>query len=120
MFWQQSLTAKQLLNGANGRKTANTHPESAFGWVLIGWALGRPLRVIKGIFFCLFSDLFDPKGQEAPGESLSFFVTFPKFRARRVRNRLGGPNALLPLAHHNRDGHGKFRKIGNSWGGTFL
>ena len=39
-FWQRSLTAKQLLHGAKGRKTANTHPESAFGWVLIGWALG--------------------------------------------------------------------------------
>ena len=41
MFWQQSLTAKQLLHGAKRRGTANTHPESAFGWVLIGWALGR-------------------------------------------------------------------------------
>ena len=41
--WQQSLTAKQLIHGAKGRKTANTHPEPAFGWVLIGWALGRSL-----------------------------------------------------------------------------
>ena len=29
---------KQLLHGAKGRKTANTHPESAFG---PHWALGR-------------------------------------------------------------------------------
>ena len=53
MFWQRSLTTKQLLHGAKGRKqllhgakgreTANTHPESAFGWVLIGRALGRLL-----------------------------------------------------------------------------
>ena len=42
-FWQRSLTAKQLFHGAKGRKTANTHPESAFGWVLIGWACGRSL-----------------------------------------------------------------------------
>ena len=41
-FWQRSLTAKQLLHGAKGNN-ANTHPESAFGWVLIGWALGRSL-----------------------------------------------------------------------------
>ena len=44
-FWQRSLTAKQLLHGAKGRKTANTHPESAFGWVLIGWALGLSLII---------------------------------------------------------------------------
>ena len=42
-FGQRSLMAKQLLHGAKGRKTANTHPESAFAWVLIGWALGRSL-----------------------------------------------------------------------------
>ena len=27
-FWQRSLTAKQLIHGAKGRKTANTHPGS--------------------------------------------------------------------------------------------
>ena len=43
MFLQRSLTAKQLLHGAKGRKTAHTHPESAFGRVLIGWALRRSL-----------------------------------------------------------------------------
>ena len=43
-FGQWSLTARQLLHGAKGGQTANTHPESAFGWVLIGWALGRLLR----------------------------------------------------------------------------
>ena len=36
-FWQRSLTATQLLHGAKGRKTANTHPESAF-WVGPHWA----------------------------------------------------------------------------------
>ena len=46
-FWQRSLTAKQPLHGAKGRKTANTHPESAFGWVLIGWALGCSLISYK-------------------------------------------------------------------------
>ena len=40
-FWQRALTAKQLLHGAKGKITANTHPESALGWVLIGSALGR-------------------------------------------------------------------------------
>ena len=29
--------------GEKGRKTTETHPESAFGWVLIGWVLGRSL-----------------------------------------------------------------------------
>ena len=43
------LTAKQLLHGAKGRKTANTHPESAPLWVSrIGWALGRLLIVCRG------------------------------------------------------------------------
>ena len=28
----------------DGKKTANTQPESAFGWVLIGWALGHLLK----------------------------------------------------------------------------
>ena len=39
-LWQRSLTAKQLFQGAK-EKLQNTHPESASGWVLIGWALGR-------------------------------------------------------------------------------
>ena len=47
--WQQSLTAKQLLHGAKGRKTANTHPESFFGWALIGWAVGRSLTQMEGL-----------------------------------------------------------------------
>ena len=41
-LWQRSLMAKQLLHGAKGRKSANAHPESAFGWVRfwVGpWAL---------------------------------------------------------------------------------
>ena len=37
--WRRSLTVKQLLHGAKGRKTGNTHPASAFGWVFVGWAL---------------------------------------------------------------------------------
>ena len=31
-------------HGEKGRKTAETHPKSAFGWVLNGWVLGRSLR----------------------------------------------------------------------------
>ena len=39
--------------GEKGRETANTHPESAFGWVLIGWALGRSLiQIIAFRPFC--------------------------------------------------------------------
>ena len=45
LFWQRSLTAKQLLGGVKGRRTANTHPESASRWVLIGWALRRSLSL---------------------------------------------------------------------------
>ena len=44
-FWQQSLTARQLLHGAKGRKTANTHPVSVFRWGphWVGlWALVEP------------------------------------------------------------------------------
>ena len=43
MFLATVADGQQLLHGAKGRETANTHPESAFGWVLIGWALGRSL-----------------------------------------------------------------------------
>ena len=32
-----------LGNGEKRRKTAKPHPESAFGWVPTGWALGRSL-----------------------------------------------------------------------------
>ena len=46
-LWQQHLTGKQLLHGEKGKKTAKTHPESAFGWVLIGWVLGRSLKVFQ-------------------------------------------------------------------------
>ena len=49
-FWQRSLTAKQLLYGAKGRKTANTHSESACGWALIGWALVSGTRSRVGVF----------------------------------------------------------------------
>ena len=43
MFLATIADGKQLLRWEKGRKTAKTHPESAFGWVLIGWALGRSL-----------------------------------------------------------------------------
>ena len=35
-------TAK--LHWGEGKKTTKTQPEPAFGWVLIGWVLGRSLR----------------------------------------------------------------------------
>ena len=35
---------EKLFHGEKGRKTEETHPESAFGWVLIGWALGSSLK----------------------------------------------------------------------------
>ena len=38
----RSLTAKQLLHGAKGRKTANSHPESVLG----GSSLGGPLGAL--------------------------------------------------------------------------
>ena len=47
IFWQRALTVKQLLHGAKGRETANAYPESAVGWVLIGWALGRSLKILR-------------------------------------------------------------------------
>ena len=34
------ILTKELRHGEEGRKTA-TQPEPAFGWVLIGWVLGR-------------------------------------------------------------------------------
>ena len=37
---------KQLLHGEKGRTTAKTHPESAFGWVLIGWVLRSSLSFL--------------------------------------------------------------------------
>ena len=53
-FWRgavrgECLKAKQLLHGEKGRKTANPHPESTFGWVLIGWALGWLLNTYSSI-----------------------------------------------------------------------
>ena len=36
-------------HGEKGKKTAKNRPESAFGWVLIGWALERSLNYFKGL-----------------------------------------------------------------------
>ena len=38
---------KQLLHEDKGRKTAKTHPESTFGWVLSGWARRRSLKLTE-------------------------------------------------------------------------
>ena len=47
-FWQRKLTGKQLLHGEKEeKKTAKTHAESAFGWALLGWAVGRSLIVCR-------------------------------------------------------------------------
>ena len=43
LFLATLADRKQPLHGEKRRETAKTHPEPAFGWVLIGWALGRSL-----------------------------------------------------------------------------
>ena len=37
------IVVSPSLNREKGRKTAKTHPESAFRWALIGWVLGLSL-----------------------------------------------------------------------------
>ena len=44
-FWPRSLTAKQLLHGEKGRKTANPHPESASGVSTLGGPLGARQKI---------------------------------------------------------------------------
>ena len=76
-FWQKSLTTKQLLHGAKG-KNANTHPQSAFGWVLIGWApaLRRSLNS-PGILTWISREC-EMLGVTIPGHFLA--VLGPKYR----------------------------------------
>ena len=40
MFLAMVADGQTTASLGEGRKTPNTHPESFFGWVLIGWALG--------------------------------------------------------------------------------
>ena len=44
MFLATTADGKQLLRGEKG-KTAKTHPESTFGWALVGWVLWRSLSL---------------------------------------------------------------------------
>ena len=40
---------KTAASWEEGKRNCKTHPESAFGWVLIGWVLGRSLKIVAPI-----------------------------------------------------------------------
>ena len=82
-FWQRSLTAKQLFHEVKRRKTANTHPESAFGWVFIGWALGRSLKYPEDVnaedsIYCqiMSGDFCRPEGKPPKVWTFCIFAVF--------------------------------------------
>ena len=45
MFLATVADGQTAAHEVKGSKTANAHPESAFGWVLIGWAFGPSLII---------------------------------------------------------------------------
>ena len=47
MFLAMTADKKRAASWREGRKTAKTRPESDFGWVLIGWILGRLLTFLS-------------------------------------------------------------------------
>ena len=63
MFLATVADGEAAAPGEQGRKTSKTQPESAFGWVLIGWVFGRSLtqarinacRILEEFLIYLYS-----------------------------------------------------------------
>ena len=83
VFFATIADGKTAASSRAGTKTAKTHPESAFGWVLIGWALGCSMKTIhsRRIFV---SNKFVSEGARISTDICCTYFAFLRAQARSL------------------------------------